>query len=152
MKFRLILCVLIVCPFLGGAALSQKPASGAVRSEQPVLDFCDVVRDPAKYDGKVVRVRGIYRYSFEVSELAGAGCLGKARRAWVSQGDASCPNSKSIGGEEFYGRLVDIVAVGKFSSTGGHFGHLGEYPFQLQITCVESATVMPERPSRPVGR
>lgn len=139
MNARAVIFFALCLFFFGGFAFSQKP--NAARADIPTVNFCDLVREPAKYEGKTVRVRGIYRTSFEVSELTGPECLGPKRRAWVSFAPKQCPDSKNIGGEDFYGKLADIVAIGEFRSAGGRFGHLGGYPFEFTIACVESVAV-----------
>ncbi len=139
MKARAVIFLAISFFFAGGFAFSQKP--NLAKSDLPTVSFCDLVREPAKYEGKTVRVKGIYRTSFEVSELTGPECLGPRRRAWLSIAANQCPDSKNIGGEEFYGKLADIVAIGTFHSAGGRFGHLGGYPFEFNVACVESVTV-----------
>ena len=46
------------------------------------VTFCDLVRNPDKYDGQEVSVRATYRYGFEWQELYCLDCKDKGK-AWL---------------------------------------------------------------------
>jgi hypothetical protein len=48
---------------------------------QETVTFCDLVRNPEKYTGRVVTVRALYRVGFEWSELYCPEC--RNQRAWL---------------------------------------------------------------------
>jgi hypothetical protein len=58
------------------------PVLLAASTPQPTLRFCDLVRNPAEYNGKTVTVRATYRYGFEWEELYCLDCLDKGK-AWL---------------------------------------------------------------------
>jgi hypothetical protein len=49
---------------------------------QDSVTFCDLVRNPDKYDGHEVSVRATYRYGFEWQELYCLDCKDKGK-AWL---------------------------------------------------------------------
>ena len=57
----------------------QEPPPGV---EAPMVSLCDLVANAAEYHGKVVRVRAIYRTSFEQSSFEAPAC--KDARVWIS--------------------------------------------------------------------
>lgn len=55
-------------------------AQGAATATIPTVEFCDLIRNAADYDGKQVRVRVIYYSGFEMSSVGspnGRSCGGK---------------------------------------------------------------------------
>ena len=68
---------LLVLVFAGVAFAQDREANMT-----QVVEFCDLMADPAKYDGKTVKVRATWRYGFEWDELYCRGCreLGKTWR------------------------------------------------------------------------
>lgn len=122
-------------------ALKHGPASASVID----VSFCDLVRQPKLYDRKIVRVKAIYRYGFEWSELYCLGCR-EAGIIWVELGDSFESNTKKkiaskvkdVGDN---GRTVKIVAVGIFYTDGG-YGHLGAYKYKYVIDYLEQAEVI----------
>lgn len=55
--------------------------TGRVDPQAPVT-FCDLVRNPEKYNGQEVKVRATYRYGVEWSEQYCLDCLDRGK-AWL---------------------------------------------------------------------
>jgi hypothetical protein len=49
----------------------------------PTVSYCELVREPAKYDKQVVRVRGNYLTRFEVSNFFDVDCESTENTAWL---------------------------------------------------------------------
>jgi hypothetical protein len=117
----------------------QNTNASSSSSDVQTVAFCELVRHPQTYEGKVVRVRAIFSSEFEKSALSAPDCPAEATWLHVPDSYASCTKRKvqkkfeeNVGGP---GR--DIVIVGRFESKG-NFGHLGMYPYRFVATCVES--------------
>ena len=47
------------------------------------VSYCELVREPAKYDKQVIRVRGNYLFRFETSNFYDVDCQSRENTAWV---------------------------------------------------------------------
>src|SRR5687768_3956830 len=47
------------------------------------VSFCELVREPAKYDRHILRVRGNYLFRFEASNFSHVDCESMENTAWV---------------------------------------------------------------------
>ncbi len=103
----------------------------ATPSEVPTIEFCELVRNAANYDGKHVRVRAVYFSAFEISgfgEPAGRSCHDNSM-VWVNFDPSVESNSKP----EIYKRFRDsiyahgVVMNGNIASLEGE-GLLWETP------------------------
>jgi hypothetical protein len=111
---------------------------GGVHPEPPVT-FCDLVRNPEKYNGQEVSVRATYRYGFEWSELYCLDCLDKGK-AWLATGsldDASARFLKRAPGAG----IVNLTVQGVFVS-GGTFGHRTGYRYRIEAHKISSVAVI----------
>jgi hypothetical protein len=112
----------------------------------PTVAYCDLIRNPELYDQKVIRVKAIYRYGYEWSELYCGDCL-KEGQTWVDFDESfeSCTKpdvAKKLGDNGFKGRTVSVVMIGKFHGSGGGYGHMNAYRFRLLVSCVEQAKII----------
>jgi hypothetical protein len=85
-------------------------------SEIPTVEFCELVRNAANYDGKRVRVRAVYFSAFEISGLGEPGvpaCHVDAG-VWVNFDPSVESNSKP----QIYKRFVDSIYSRKIDSNG----------------------------------
>jgi hypothetical protein len=102
---------------------------------QAPLDWCDVTENASDLDGKIIEVRATYRTSFETSELHCLGCRVNGS-AWVDFHNAS-PFPAPLHGMR--SGTANVIFAGKFRSSGGPFGHLGQYKFLFDVTAVKKA-------------
>lgn len=117
----------------------------AQNREDATVSYCDLMRKPEQYSGKVVRVSAIYRYGFEWSELYCLECVSEAR-TWVDLTESFVSSTKAsvrkkIGPHGFKGRTVRVVMVGRFDGGGG-YGHMGAYRFRLLVDQLANAEVI----------
>lgn len=100
-----------------------KPAWPQAENEPQDITYCQLANDPSAFSGKRIRIRAIYAYMFEVSELRAPNCCaGHDTSIWVDFEDAPEGNAdkmikrfpKDMG-------YVLVVFVGKIE-TGGAYG------------------------------
>lgn len=108
--------------------------------------LCELLKHPEKYDQKIVRVKGIFRSVFEVSELYCSDCYDENKRVWIESTAIAdeCLKSKQTKrlrkGETFL-----VVFVGKFHASQRSYGHLNAYKFQIDTKCVEESKVLSKK-------
>jgi hypothetical protein len=138
--------------------------TGNVNSEPPDLSkvesvtYCELIKNSARYNHKIVRIRAVYFTSFEQMYLYDDTCeIGKTPTApekvpaetwaewdksFVSKGDSDEARlNRELNG---FGRK-DVMVIGKFNSTNEQndenapnlFGHMGSCRFQFQIMRLE---------------
>jgi len=148
--------------FLCGPAYGQfhppKPESSEIKqvsgNEVPTVSYCELVRNPARYNQKLIRVHGVYQLAGgEYSNLYDPSCLNNptARErlraqteTWVKFDDAlesqTNPGTLKVFGQlrDFYGS-ADVIVVGKFfgSEKHGGYGHLNSGRFRLDVIRIE---------------
>lgn len=127
----------------------------------PTVAYCDLIREPARYDRKTVRVKVTYMNGFEISAMYNTGC--DRKDTWVEfdsfYENATNPKmlkkfrklafSKSI----FKERRVEVTWVGQFQglkrtqqlyneTVSFGFGHLGGYDYQFNVLRVEDVDIV----------
>jgi hypothetical protein len=106
--------------------------------------FCELLRSPEDFDQKKIRLRALYRYGFEWSEIYCLDCSEKGD-VWLEIGaDFERLTKRNLRKKVNWsekGRTVDVIAIGTFYSHGG-YGHLGGYRYKLVVDYFESADVI----------
>jgi len=125
-------------------------ACSSSQSDQkiPLVAYCDLVRNPSKYDGQEVRVKAIYTTGFEWAFLSDEKCPSKkdnATRTWVvipgdaklceDVGQVNTSSPPQSNRSESLERKVTITGI--FHNSNG--GHLGRYPFTMEFVCLKEA-------------
>lgn len=136
---------LIGCIVLVLLASHLVHAQKSTASEIPTIAYCDLLRHPELYEGKVVRIGAIYRYGFEWSEFYCFSCLNQGQ-TWVDFDESYSSRTKSkikrkLSGNGEIGRTISVVAVGRFYGSGG-YGHMGAYRYKFLVSYVEQAKVI----------
>lgn len=147
---RRLLLPTIICLLLPTSAycIEQSSPVAAV-----TVVFCNLVKQPESYDNLTIRVRAVYRYGFEWSELFCLTCP-DAGLVWVELGDNIASNTKKnvmdkVRSRDHKGRILNVVVVGTFYGKKGGYGHLGAYKYKFVIRSFEMAEViMYDSPSR----
>ena len=118
--------------YVGGIILSLLFAAKAGTSETPVfrIDFCELLRNPAQYNGKEVTVRATHQYGFEWSTLYCLSCLDKGK-AWLDFSDNIDEKSETALKSAPKGAgIINLTATGMFMS-GAAYGHMGGYHYRF---------------------
>lgn len=152
-----ILRITTCCLLAGLASCPPCPANkngGAppAKESQPLsVNFCDLVKSPKGFDGREVRVKAVYRYGEEWSELYSLRCVSEKvweTGVWAAGTRASCQNPDvpaeelSRSGATPNGRAVGVVVVGTFHASERGYGHMKGFAYELEIKCVERAEVL----------
>lgn len=114
------------------------------QSEIPTVTYCDLVRDKDNYKDKTVRLRAVYRFGFEWSEVYCFECQ-EGGGTWLDFENELCDGSKKIKGDH---KTVKVQVIGKFISGGG-YGHMGAYRNKFVVGCVEKAKTISSNDSIP---
>jgi hypothetical protein len=111
----------------------------ALGGEAPTVSATDVKNLPHCFDGKFIRLFGVYRAAFENSDLYDPTGNG---RTWLSYSPfysavkkCSSPQALKLLDRES-GGTFGLIAMGVFKSGGG-FGHMNGWESEFQLICVE---------------
>jgi hypothetical protein len=122
--------------FLGVATSSPLPRSRPSPETGTAPALCTVLRSVDRPEAAIVTVRGTYYGGFELSSLACGGCEA-AGRVWVNFERDAMPEALGARWQSFKPAVVaNVIVVGRLSSKKGHFGHMGEYKHQLDVSRV----------------
>ena len=108
---------------------------------QARVTFCDLLRNPQKYNGEQVRVRVTYRYGFEWSQLYCLDCADKGK-AWLQiPVDLDGASRRSLRKLPKGAGIVNLTVQGVFFS-GGNFGHENGYRYQIVANTISDVAVI----------
>ena len=139
-KLIIFTIVLFSTLIVGSAQNPISKSQASSMSDIATIAYCELIRNPEKYDGKVVRTNATYRFGFEWAEFYCLDCWDGEHRTWVDYEDELCPKSKKIKGNDLRGRTVNVQVVGKFYGAGRMgYGHMNAYQYKFVVSCVESA-------------
>ena len=125
--------------FVSGMAVAILILTCVGRSESATT-FCDLLKNPEKYNGKEVTVRATWHYGFEWSQFYCLDCLNEGK-AWLEvPSDLDQASTKALKQIPKAG-IVNITVQGVFMS-GGHFGHLSGYPYTLVVRKVSDVAIV----------
>jgi hypothetical protein len=116
----------------------------SVFANMPVIPYCDLIRDPARYQNKIVRVRGVYSFNMENSTLDDPTCRSENAWTWIesepySRFDESMkPFYDTYGTRMKSGGNAQVIFLGKFSGPSDEgYGHLNGCRYELSVMRVE---------------
>jgi hypothetical protein len=153
--------------------MAQGNSSQKAEEEIPTVSYCDLLRDPDKYDKKTVRLKVLYTRGFEISALEDPECNSQ-KSTWVEFDPASrqCtkasiqkefdkvfypPQKKKKGVIERPGpERGELMMVGQFSGPKPGipigpegkrvltgYGHLNGFDYKFIIKCIEQVRPVP---------
>jgi len=136
---------LVLLVFLSSFTFCQKTEN---KSYEKIINvnFCDLLRNPAEYKDKIVRIKATYRVGFEWTELYCSDCLNNGR-TWVGFDNLTIEKTEKNLAKEleqrktYEGRTANVIFIGKHK-TGKNFGHLGEYQNLFEVESVEGGKVI----------
>lgn len=106
-------------------------------SPQSSMKFCELMRDPELYSGKVVKVRATWIYGYEWSYLH---CLDCDGRVWLDTSELDEQSEKTVRHTPNAG-IVNVDVEGVFQA-GGSFGHLNGYKYELRAHSLSNPAVI----------
>jgi len=133
------------------ASCSTRVAKSTSVGLTPTVNFCDLINNPARYDGKNVVVRASLRSSFEYSELFCLACPGRGS-TWPD----------FVGDDEWKGPRRDLRRIpsvgisngtfsGIFESSKGPYGHMNLYQFRLVVDSVSGVSIVSRSEAPPLS-
>jgi len=115
--------------------------SGTVAGSESSITFCDLVRNPEKFNGKEVTVRATHRYGFEWEELYCLDCLDKGK-AWLEiSDDIDDSSQKALKRAPKGAGIVNLTVSGTFVS-GSTYGHSNGYRYKFVARKISNVSVI----------
>lgn len=113
-----------------------------MEAQQPQrVSFCDLIKEPGKFDGRVVELEASYRYGFEWQELFCSSCRGTPR-VWLNLGEEP---SKTLARElrrlPKHQGTINGTFKGVFRGKPSAYGD-GGYKFQLDLSALTGVEVV----------
>ncbi|MFN3330192.1 MAG: hypothetical protein ACK419_04620 [Pyrinomonadaceae bacterium] len=105
-----------------------------------IVEFCDLVKNPGKYDGKEVTVRATYRYGFEWQEIFCLGCR-DVGKTWLEIGDITKKSKKVLKKFPKDDGTINALFTGTFESSKGPYGD-GSYRFRFVLKEISQVEVV----------
>jgi len=106
------------------------------------VKFCDLLRNPAQYNGKEVTVRASHRYGFEWSYLFCLDCPNLQGHVWLEfSDDLDDASRKALKRQPKDAGVVNITVRGKFFS-GSTYGHLNGYKYEFVANSASDVAVV----------
>jgi hypothetical protein len=136
---RILILSFLMFAFCFGAH-SQEPKASSPRN----VALCGLLRNPREYDNQIVRVRAIWRQTFEWSNLYATACEGYVEPIWDCPGDDTCKKlqrylNRHLKGDPMDGMYAEFTFVGRFKDMHKPKPRFGEYSFALYITDMTGA-------------
>ena len=124
---RFLVLLLVVCDCAGGKDTVPSQSAGATVPAN--VTVCELVKNPEQYSGKEVTIEADYILGFEWSALYSWDC--PDGRIWLERHGLDDVSKKEL--QRAYDNDLSFVYLkvqGTFAS-GGHYGHMGGYSYQL---------------------
>lgn len=124
------------------SAKKQKNLWQENKNNLTTVEYCALIKDPEKYDGKEVTVRAAYRYGFEWSEIFCLNCRKKGKTWLEIDEDNITKNSKKT--LKKFPRddgTINALFTGTFESSKGPFGD-GGYRFRFEVKDISQAELV----------
>lgn len=109
---------------------------------QSSLTFCDLLRNPEKFNGQQVTIRATWRYGFEWSELYCLDCLDRGK-AWLERSFSSLDDSsmRRLKRVPKGAGIVNLTIRGTFHA-GDSYGHMNGYRYEIVADSVSNLVVL----------
>lgn len=115
-------------------------------SDFSLVTFCDIVKNPQKYDGKIVRLKGKLSMGIEGAWFSEAGCgidnaavvESENDKVWAEIKKARTPKDNKVLINE-----IDLIVIGRFENTAYNEGGL-KTPFRFEILWIEKNGQKPD--------
>ena len=106
------------------------------------LSYCELIKSPGRYEGKLIRIKASWQFGFENTFLHDKACPERPQ-AWLEFVDdkQACPKSKeNRDAPGKHDKGADVTVVGRLYGPG-RYGHLGAYEFKFVVTCMEEIKI-----------
>ena len=148
--------LLLVSPNLHAVGQAEfKHCAAQVPKHVPSISFCDLVSNPAYYNGKIVRLKVRYLIGPETRVIYDQRCDGQA---WVDFDSVfeACTNKSvrarlqhpdypNIGDFQSGTWESELVTVGMFLYHERGYGHLNAYKYKFHMKWIEKVRRLPKK-------
>jgi hypothetical protein len=128
--------------------IEVSPSYSSAVEKASTISFCDLVRAPAQYDKRIIRVKAIFFRDMENAYLNDPTCGIEGSYIWV-EFEAAYAYTDDAVKKKLDQTLCSVqpcptgrakvIAVGRFEGPGsGPYGHLGDYHFKFSILRIEN--------------
>lgn len=108
---------------------------------QPLIPFCDLLRNPEKFNGQQVTVRATWRYGVEWSELYCLECRDRGR-AWLDlSSDVDEASERRLKKTPKGAGIVNLTIQGTFRA-GGNYGHMNGYHYEIMPNRISDIKIL----------
>jgi hypothetical protein len=129
-----LLCVVSMLVLLAVSVLAQ--SVNAV-TEAETVRYCQVLKTPNAFDGKLIRITGVYKYSFETQRLFPSSCCEDLDpKMWMEFGELDAKSRKRVHRFPKETGMVLGTFVGRLDD--GHSPNPQGARFTLRVTAVEN--------------
>ena len=139
--------------FICFVCLNIKAQESKSNIQIPNINYCDLIREPLKYDKKVFRIKAVYIVGFEGSVMTDNHCEEANAATWVEfapdiekSTDAkiwekfeTLTNTTPIVTKskfDFPIRRIEVIWIGLFEANGA-YGHMNAFDYQFTIQKIE---------------
>lgn len=128
---------LALLPFLWQVAVGQKNNNNPM-----TVEYCALIKNPEKYDGKEVTIRATYRYGFEWQEMFCLDCRDTGK-TWLEIDDDNITKKSKKMLRKFPkdDGTINALFTGTFESSKGSFGD-GSYRFRFVLKEISQAELV----------
>lgn len=140
----LFLLLVSCCQAQNQDASSFGKTSTNVAEQIKNADLCEILKSPQEFEGKSVKVKAVYRYGFEWSEIYTLKCQTN-KRIWVETTDKKCQDSSKAEDLPFAGvesKTAGIIAEGKFTFKKEGYGYMNSFDYKFTVNCFEKVTII----------
>jgi len=110
-------------------------ASSNSMTEAETVTYCQLLKTPTAYDGKLIRITGVYLYSVETQRLLSSSCCeDRDPGTWVEFGELDPKSRKRV---HHFPEGTGMV-LGTFVGRLGHSSNPQGSQFTLTVTAVEN--------------
>ena len=131
------------------------PLPSAERSPGALVDLCDILRFPVKYENKPVRFKAYFCDCFEDATIYSTNCEidkkicvhGSLGQKCTEAGRIDPFRSASADGPEAtYGAWTfGVIGEGRLIGTNGRYGHMNAFDYLFEIDCLEHAELLDKK-------
>jgi len=150
--------VLIQCAYRHSKVpeLEWPPSLSVAIEQAPTVAYCDLVRNPTRFNNAIVRTEAMFNKNLESSVFIDQAC--KDSLTWVEFDAAYVYADRAL--KNRFAELAclkqarcngtaQVTAVGRFEGPGDGYGHLGCCPFRFSIMRIEKAEPVQGSSSQP---
>lgn len=146
--FHLLTSLFLGIPLLLAQCTLLGPRPGETVDRPITVPFCELIRNPSRFNNKIVRTEAPYSWNRENESFHDSKCGDEY--VWVEYEDSYALVDDPM--KQRFKQMpctstglceARVSCTGLFQSTGGPYGHLDGYKFRFRIMHIESVEAPP---------